>query len=168
MNQNPFNDKIRQIAETAAVENALEFVHSEVLGSKKSFTVRVYIDKQGGVTVEDCSTVSRKIEAALDADDFIPAAYILEVSSPGIERELYNLADFVKYNGSAAKIRTHTPINAQRNFRGSISGIEGEEIIFEDKINGIVKIPFEAIAKANLEVDLNEELKNSGKRPAND
>ncbi len=164
MNNNPFNDKIRQIAQLAAAENGVEFIHSEVLGSKKSFTVKVYIDKPGGVTVEDCSVVSRKIDAALDADDFIPAAYILEVSSPGIERELYSLQDFIKFNGSAAKIRTHKPIGAQRNFRGAISGIEGEEIIFDDKTSGILKIPFAEIAKANLEVDLNEELKNSGKR----
>ena len=159
MNNNPFSDRIKVIAESAAHENKVEFIHSEVAGSKKSLTVRVYIDKTGGVTVEDCSAVSRKMEAILDADDFIPDAYILEVSSPGLERELYNLADFVKYAGSPAKVRTHTAIDGQRNFKGKITAVEGDQIIFADKTAGTVRFPYAAVAKANLEIDIDEELK---------
>ncbi len=83
-------ESIRRIATEAVAASDVEFVHSEVIGSKRNMTVRVYIDKPGGVTLEDCSVVSKRMEAVLDADDLIPSAYLLEVSSPGLERELYN------------------------------------------------------------------------------
>lgn len=164
MSINPFNDKIRQIAERAAVENKVELVHADVFGSKKSVTVRIFIDKEGGVSVEDCSVISRAVEAALDADDFIPSAYMLEVSSPGIERELYSPADFVKFCGSFAKVRLREAINNQRNFSGQILSVEGEEINFADKTGGSVRFPYSSVVKANLEIDIDSELKNSGKR----
>ena len=159
MDKKEIEAKIREIAAQTAAEKNLEFVHSEVVGSKKNFTVRVFIDKSGGVSHEDCSAVSRRIEEVLDADDFIPDAYLLEVSSPGLERELYSLQDFEKFAGNLAKVKTFAPIDGQRNFRGKIVAVEGEEIVFEDKTTGTARFPFSAIAKANLEIDLEEELK---------
>lgn len=159
MSGNPVEEQIREIAIRVAVENDFEFVHSEVAGTKRNLTVRIFIDKQGGVTIEDCSTYSRQIEAVFDAEDIIPTAYLLEVSSPGLERELYSLKDFVKYTGHLAKVKTHQPINGQRNFKGKIVSVENEEIIFADKTSGEVRFPYGAVAKANLEIDLEEELK---------
>ena len=164
MDKNAIDQKIREIAAQVAEENKFEFVHSEVVGSKRNFSVRIFIDKQGGVTHEDCSLVSRKIDEILDADDFIPDAYILEVSSPGLERELYNLKDFEKFSGNLAKVKLFTPVEGQRNFKGRITAVEGDEIIFEDKATGAVRFPFSAVAKANLEIDLEEELRGSEKR----
>lgn len=158
-------ERIEKIATGAARENGVEFVHSEVIGGKRNMTVRVFVDKPGGVTVEDCSAVSRSIEAILDTDDFIPSAYLLEVSSPGLERGLYSVADYRKFAGKKAKVKTDTAINGQTNFTGRIVAVEGDEIVFEDKTNGTVRIPLSTVVKANLRVDLTEEFK---KRRASD
>jgi ribosome maturation factor RimP len=111
------------------------------------------------VTLEDCSAVSRAIEAVVDAEDFIPSSYVLEVSSPGLERPLFNIKDFEKFAGKKAKIKTSDAINGQSNFSGRIAAVEGSEVVFEDKTNGTVRIPVEKVAKANLKVDLSEEFK---------
>jgi len=152
-------ERIRETAIRLAEENDLEFVHVQTVGTSKNLTVRIFIDKPGGVTHEDCSMVSRRLEAIFDAEDFIPSAYLLEVSSPGLERELYSLRDFERFVGKLAKVKTNAAIDGQKNFRGQIAGIEGEEIVFNDKTRGTVRFPFGAVAKANLEIDLNEELK---------
>jgi ribosome maturation factor RimP len=84
---------------------------------------------------------------------------MLEVSSPGLERELYSLKDFEKFAGNMAKVKTTQPVNGQKNFSGRIVEVKGEEIVFEDKTNGTVQFPYNTVAKANLEVDFEEELK---------
>ena len=157
-------EKIEAIAARVATENNLELVHVDVLGAQKSPTVRIFIDKEGGVTHEDCSLVSRQVGMVLDAEDFISSAYLLEVSSPGLERQLYSLKDFEKFAGHLAKVKTYKPINGQRNFRGRIKTVEAEEIVFDDKTRGEVRFPFDAVAKANLEIDIEEEFRRSEKR----
>jgi ribosome maturation factor RimP len=152
-------EQIDKIAGRAARENGVEFIHSEIVGSKRNMTVRIYIDKPGGVTLDDCSTVSRAIEAVIDADDFIPSSYVLEVSSPGLERPLFTVQDFEKFAGNKAKVKTSESINGQANFNGRIMSVEDSEIVFEDKTNGNVRIPFDKVVKANLKVDLTEEFK---------
>jgi ribosome maturation factor RimP len=158
------NERIRESAVRIAEENGLELVHVQVAGTGRNLTVRVFIDKEGGVTHEDCTKVSRQLDAILDAEDFIASAYLLEVSSPGLERELYNLKDFERFVGKLAKVKTNTAIDGQKNFRGNIAAIEDEEIVFSDKTKGTVRFPYSAVAKANLEIDLEEELKGSEKR----
>jgi ribosome maturation factor RimP len=151
--------RIREIAAEIAAKNALEFVHSEVVGARGSTTVRVFIDKPAGVSHADCEIVSREMSELLDADDGIPYAYILEVSSPGLERGLYSLADFGRFAGSMAKVKTRAAVNGQRNFRGTILEVKDETVIFDDKTNGRVEFPYSEVVKANLEVDLDAELK---------
>ena len=157
-------ERIREIACRVAQEKGLEFVHAQIVGANKNLTLRVFIDKSDGVTHEDCSLFSRELETVLDGEDFIPAAYLLEVSSPGLERELYSLKDFEKFVGSLAKVKTNQTIDGQKNFRGRIANIETDEIIFEDKTRGTVRFPYSAVAKANLEIDLEEELKRGKER----
>lgn len=156
------NDSVKQRIESIATEVAkaaeVEFVHAEVVGPKRNPTVRIYIDKTGGVTIEDCANVSRELETVLDADDFIPSAYVLEVSSPGIERGLYSLADFEKFKGSLAKIKADLEIDGQKNFIGMISGVEGDSVVFADTLKGTVRIPHASIKKANLRIDLGKEF----------
>lgn len=159
MNNSLITDKIRQVAEAVVRDKNLELVHVETVGTQRKPSVRIFIDKPGGVTVEDCSNVSREVGAILDVEDLIPSAYVLEVSSPGIERQLYSLQDFEKFAGQSAKVKTHAAINGQKNFRGKIVAVEDGEIVFEDKTNGTVRFEYDAVAKANLEVDFEEELK---------
>lgn len=156
-------EKVNEIAEKAAAENNLELVRAEVVGSAKQPIVRIFIDKPEGITHDDCSKVSRKVGAILDEKDFISSDYTLEVSSPGLERELYSLKDFEKFVGYLAKVKTRISIDGQRNFRGRIKTVENnKEIVFDDKTNGEVRFSFETVAKANLEIDIEEEFKRGG------
>lgn len=161
MGKQSIEQRVREIAEAVAAGNNLVLVHSEVFGPVKEKTVRIFIDKPGGVTHEDCASVSGKVGELIDEEDFIPTAYILEVSSPGLERGLYSLADFETFAGKLAQFKTYQSIEGQKNFNGRIVGIETDQVVFEDKTSGIVKIPQSAIAKANLLIDLEEEFKKA-------
>ena len=152
-------DRVQAIAERVAIDHGLELVHAEVAGPENKPIVRIFIDKPNGVTHQDCSEVSLHVGTVLDVEDFIHASYTLEVSSPGIERGLYKLQDYERFAGSLAKMRTRKPLNGQRNFRGRLLGIDGEDVLFEDRTSGRVTIPFEIIAKANLEMDVDAEFK---------
>ncbi len=152
-------DRVQAIAERVAIDHGLELVHAEVAGPDNKPIVRIFIDKPNGVTHQDCSEVSLHVGTVLDVEDFIHASYTLEVSSPGIERGLYKLQDYERFAGSLAKMRTRKPLNGQRNFRGRLLGIDGEDVLFEDRTSGRVRIPFEIIAKANLEMDVDAEFK---------
>lgn len=159
MEPNSIESKVRNIAEKAATGRGLEFVHLELAGTKRNQVLRIFVDKPGGVTVEDCSDVSRDVEAAMDADDFMPGPYVLEVSSPGLDRELYSLADFRKFAGSKAKVRVRDAEGKVKGYNGRIVAVEGEEITFEDRSEGEVKFPYSAVAKANLKFDIQDDLK---------
>jgi ribosome maturation factor RimP len=152
-------DRVQAIAERVAIDHGLELVHAEVAGPDNKPIVRIFIDKPNGVTHQDCSEVSLHVGTVLDVEDFIHASYTLEVSSPGIERGLYKPQDYERFAGSLAKMRTRKPVNGQRNFRGRLLGIDGEDILFEDRTSGRVRVPFEVVAKANLEMDVDAEFK---------
>lgn len=153
------SEQIREIVTDAIKGTEIELVHTEIAGPANGPIVRVFIDKPGGITHEDCSNVSLKVGDVLDSEDIISSAYTLEVSSPGLERELYSLKDFEKFAGNLAKVKVKQPVNGQRNFRGRIKAVEGEEIIFDDKTNGEVRFPYGIVAKANLEIDIEEEFR---------
>jgi len=154
-------ERVQAIAERVAIDHGLELVHAEVAGPEQKPIVRIFIDKPNGVTHDDCSEVSQHVGTILDVEDFIHASYTLEVSSPGIERGLFKRADYERFTGSMARLRTRRPINGQRNFRGRLVGIEGDEVLFEDRTNGPVKIELDAIVKANLEVDVEQEFRRA-------
>ena len=159
MGNDSIETRVQEIAERVAIDHGLELVHVEVAGPDNKPIVRVFIDKPHGVTHDDCSEVSTHMGTILDVEDFIHAAYTLEVSSPGIERGLYKRADYERFAGSNAKLKTRQPINGQRNFRGRLLGLDGDDVIFDDRTNGRVQIPLTIITKANLEVDVTEELR---------
>jgi ribosome maturation factor RimP len=157
-------ERIRGIAERVATEHGLEMVHAEVGVLGRNAAVRVFIDKPGGVTHADCSTVSHHIGTLLDVEDYINSTYTLEVSSPGLERGLYKLADYERFAGHLAKMKAREPVNGQRNFKGRIRGVEGETVVFDDKTSGEVRVPLKVIAKANLEIDVEEEFRLAAER----
>ena len=161
MGSSSVEDRVRAIAERTAIDHGLELVHLEVAGPDNKPIVRIFIDKPNGVTHQDCAEVSLHVGTVLDVEDFIHAAYTLEVSSPGIERGLYKARDYERFGGSLAKLKTRTPINGQRNFRGRLLGIDGEEVLFEDRTSGQVRITLDSIAKANLEFDVDQEFRRA-------
>ena len=163
MTDSSIEQKVQEIAERVAIDHGLELVHAEVAGPENKPIVRVFIDKPQGVTHEDCAKVSLHLGTILDVEDFIHASYTLEVSSPGLERGLYKRADYERFAGSDAKMKTRLPINGQRNFRGRLLGVDANEVLFDDRTNGKVKIPLEIIKEAKLEVDVSEELRRSGR-----
>jgi ribosome maturation factor RimP len=154
-------ERIADIGKRITDKAGVELVHCQIAGSKRSPIIRLFIDKPGGVTVEDCASFSREMEAILDREDFIPTSYVLEVSSPGIERELFKIEDFERFAGQTARVKTNQAIDGQRNFTGTIAGVEGRDIEFDDRTRGPVRIPFDSIAKANLMVDLEAEFKKA-------
>jgi ribosome maturation factor RimP len=163
MTDNSIAQRVQELAERVAIDHGLELVHTEVAGPENKPIVRVFIDKPQGVTHDDCSEVSLHLGTILDVEDFIHASYTLEVSSPGLERGLYKRADYERFAGNDAKMKTRLPVNGQRNFRGRLLGVDGDEVLFEDRTNGKVRIPLEIIKQANLEVDVSEDLRRGAK-----
>lgn len=163
MGPDSIEKRVQAIAERVTIDHGLELVHAEVIGPENKPIVRVFIDKPNGITHEDCSEVSLHMGTILDVEDFIHASYTLEVSSPGLERGLYKRADYERFAGSLAKVKTTQPIKGQRNFRGRLIGVGGNEVIFEDKTSGRVNIPLDLIGKANIEIDVEEEFKRAGR-----
>jgi len=161
MGQGSIGERVREIAERVALDHGLELVHAEVVGPDNKPIVRIFIDKPEGVTHEDCSEVSLHVGTVLDVEDFIHSAYTLEVSSPGLERGLYKPQDYERFTGHLAKMKSRVAVNGQRNFRGRILGLDGDEVVFEDKTSGRVTVPFDAIVKANLEIDVEEEFRRA-------
>src|SRR5258708_34762278 len=143
-------ERVRDIAEQVAVGHGLELVHGEVGGPDGHPIVRVFIDKPGGVTHDNCSEVSVHLGTVLDVEDFIHSAYTLEVSSPGLERGLYKRVDYERFAGSNAKIKMRNQVSRQRNFRGSIDSVDESSVIFEERSRGRADLPLDAIGKATL------------------
>ena len=157
-------ERVREIVGRVAAERGLELVHTEVARNGRSTVVRIFIDKPGGVTHEDCSEVSLHVGTILDVEDFIPSAYTLEVSSPGLERGLYRREDYERFAGRAARLKSRVAVGGQRNFRGHLVGVEGGEVVFDDRTNGRVRVPLDGIVKANLEIDVEEEFRRAEER----
>jgi ribosome maturation factor RimP len=168
MDQGSVAERVQKLAEQTAIDHGVELVHAEVAGPEGHPIIRVFIDKPEGITHHDCSDVSHHLGTVLDVEDFIHSAYTLEVSSPGIERGLYKPADYERFAGQLAKIKSRSPIKNQRNFRGRIVGLADGEVIFEDNTSGRVRIPVSNIAKANLEIDVEEEFRKAREREATD
>ena len=146
-------EAINEIIERVTAREGLELVHWETVGPRNHFVLRIFIDKLGGVTLGDCERVSNQVGVLFDVEDLIPNQYTLEVSSPGIERGLYKPADYERFSGSRVKLRTAAPINGQRNFKGKLLGISGDLVSLEADTAGRIDIPFEQIAKANIEYE---------------
>ena len=118
----------------------------------ESALLRIFIEKDEGISVEDCATVSRQIGAVLDVENIIPVAYILEVSSPGMDRVLFTADQYQEYIGELIKIRTRTPIEERRNFKGSLIKADENTVVIKVD-NTEFEIPFESIDRARLVLD---------------
>jgi ribosome maturation factor RimP len=127
----------------------LELVHVEFQSEAHGRILRLYIDKAGGVTLDDCADLSRQISDLLDVCLEELGSYSLEVSSPGAERPLGKISDFDRFNGQTVKIRTYEPIGDQKNFTGVLTGIS-EGLVTLSMGEKTVAIPYDVINKARL------------------
>ncbi len=146
--------KINQVVEELAQEvvegSDLEVVDVEYKPSKGRSQVIVYIDKPGGITIEDCEEVSKSLGDLLDIEDPIKSAYVLEVSSPGVERVLKKEDDYRRFVGHYVRIKTFAKIEGRKNFAGLLQDFTGGIIQLQTEEGDIYKINIKDIAGANL------------------
>jgi ribosome maturation factor RimP len=147
--------RIREIAERVTAREGLELVHVEVTSGRNPI-LRVYIDKPGGVTIDDCASVSERISLILDVEDPIPNQFTLEVASPGLDRGLYKESDYERFVGLPSHVKLSEALNGQRNFHGKLIGLdrEGEvAAVIEEESGKRHRLPLAKIIKANVEIE---------------
>lgn len=149
------NPKLYSVIERVVTSEGLELVHCEFSGSGKYTALRVYIDKSDGVTHKDCGYISNQLGVVLDVEDLIPHQYLLEVSSPGVDRGLYKKSDYERFAGQNIKLKTQQPIDSRKVFRGRLEGLQEEKIKLTDGKETWL-IPFELVTSANIVTDLDE------------
>ena len=140
---------------TALVESVVEPMGYEAVGVEfvqpggGAAVLRVYIDQERGITLDDCEIVRRQLSSVLEVDDPIAGQYDLEVSSQGLDRPLFKLADFQRFSGSRAHIRLADKLDGRRRFDGMLTGIDGSNVLIE--VDGeSMALPFELIDNAHL------------------
>jgi ribosome maturation factor RimP len=162
-------DKVRQIAERVAGSSGLEVVEVEVCGAGKHRMLRVFIDRLGaapaashsdenhpdGVTHEDCSKFSREFGTIVDVEDAMPGgSYVLEVSSPGLDRKLTKAADFERFRGHRVKVMTREPVNNNRYFEGKLESFENGKLLLDLSAARKKKMRPKEGAAAKIEIEL--------------
>jgi ribosome maturation factor RimP len=146
-------EKIRQLAEPVIVSEGMELVHVECIKMHTRWIIRLFLDKENGVTLDDCANISNQLGDIFDIREVIKGAYTLEVSSPGIDRPLSRDQDFVKYKNSKVNIKTSVKIEGIKNFHGILLDYieeEGQKLVLIDIAGKIHRIFKQDIAKANL------------------
>jgi len=151
--------KVESMALPLITSLGLELVEIEYKREGQQMVLRIFIDKEGGIMLDDCAAVSKELSALLDVEDIIPGKFSLEVSSPGLNRPLKALADYVRYTGKLVKVKTFAPTaddagNLRKTFLGKLVSVN-EDLIHLKLLEGqSATIPFTAIAKANLEFEM--------------
>ena len=153
MGKSSVAESIEELVTPVLNENRLELVDIEYKKEGKNWFLRIFIDKEGGVTVDDCSNVSRQIADLIEVEEIVPSSYTLEVSSPGLDRPLKKEKDFLRFKGQRAHVTTFTPIDHQKNFKGTIRDFQND-VLFLEIDNQRVEIPKNLIAKARLEIEI--------------
>jgi ribosome maturation factor RimP len=145
-------ERVHRLVGPVLLSGGLELVEVEYRREARGWVLRLYVDKEGGITLDDCAQISREIGRNLDVEDFITTPYILEVSSPGLTRSLKTEKDFMKYRDCLVKVRTNQPVENRRQFTGRLRGVAEEGIQIE--VDGkVFLLPLSFIAKANLDIE---------------
>lgn len=139
-------------AEAVAKPLGFEVIEVEYETGPRGRVLRVFIDKPGGVSVDDCQAVSEPLSAALDRLDPIPGPYRLEVSSPGIERPLRKVEDFRRFAGREVEIHTYAPVEGRRNWTGTLMGADEGRVHLRLEDGSAVQLPLDGISRARLRV----------------
>lgn len=155
-------DKVREIAARVAGSSGFAVWDIELKGSGAARTLRIYIDKPEGVNHEDCAAYSREVATIFDVEDAVPGgAYLLEISSPGLDRKLFKPEHFARFSGSLIKFSTRELVNGNRHFEGRLVGFSGDQLtvdldqaVSRKKAKaqgaGVIVVPFSNVEKANL------------------
>jgi ribosome maturation factor RimP len=146
-------EKVRSIAAPLAAQEGLELVDVEIGGAGGRQALRLFIDRPGGVSLDDCTAVSRAVSGALDVEDPIHGAYDLEVSSPGLDRPLRTPEHFQKFAGQKVRVKTYAPLaecENRKTFVGILKGFEEGKVVVD--VDGqVFRVPHAQVSKANVE-----------------
>nr|WP_320051104.1 ribosome maturation factor [uncultured Desulfuromonas sp.] len=159
MSQDVVINRVVELAEPILEEQGLELVDIEFFSQGSEWLLRLFIDKPGGVNLDDCADCSRELSMILDVEEVIDTAYRLEVSSPGIDRPLKKESDFERFKGELVRAKTRQSVDpdlrgyARKTFIGELIGLVDGVVIIEqnDKAGGQVKFPLDSLETINLE-----------------
>src|SRR5436190_19042036 len=154
-------ERVREIAERVAASSGLEVVEVELRGGGKARMLRITIDKASGVTHEDCANLSREVGTILDVEDAVPGgSYLLEVSSPGLDRPLFRVADYERFTGSLLRLKTREPVNGTQHLEGRLESVREGKITLRPETKKVSvkqskkKHQQHEVPAAALEIDL--------------
>ena len=150
-------ERIENEIEKVVASEGLELVHIEYKKQGRGYLLRVDIDKDGGVTLEDCRLVSQQVSTYLDVDDVVPAEYELQVSSPGLDRKFYRESDYQKFIGRLVRVKTAKAIRGLHVVVGKLKEFDGSRIVVTDPVmkkDPDYEIPLSEIKETRLEVEI--------------
>ena len=153
-------ERVRGIAARVAAGYGLEIFDVQYRREGSGMVLRVQIDRPGpaasaeeSVSVEDCATMSRDLSAIFDVEDVVPTSYTLEVSSPGLDRPLRRAEDYARFAGRRAKLVMRQPVDGQSYFKGTLGGVDADEVLIDAEDGRRHRVPLAAITRAHLEVE---------------
>lgn len=146
-------EKVTEFAGPLAESMGLELLEVQFRREGHGWVLRLIIDCEDGINVDHCARVSRELSDYLDVEDFIEHAYHLEVSSPGLERTLYNIDDFIRFTGKKARVKLKRPLDEQRVFVGEITSVDNGVITLKTEDNRVVDFLYDQVKKARLIID---------------
>ena len=153
MGKAPVTQSVTELIEPGLLADRLELVDVEFNKEGKNWILRIYIDREGGVTLADCQKVSRLAGDLIEVEEVIEPVYTLEVSSPGLNRVLKKEKDFLKYSGKKIYVQCHAPMDGRKKFTGILTGFIDQSIHLE--VDGQhYTIPLNLVAKANLVIEI--------------
>jgi len=150
-------ERVEQEIEKIVASEGLELVHIDYRRQGRGFLLRVDIDKEGGVTLDDCQGVSQQISTYLDVDDVVPVEYELQVSSPGLDRKFYRDSDYQKFIGRLVRVKTAKAVRGLHVIVGRLKEFDGSRIVVTDPVmkkDADYEIPLAEIKEARLEVEM--------------
>ena len=153
MGKAPVTQSVIELIEPGLLAKGLELVDVEFKKEGKNWVLRVFIDKEGGVTLEDCQKISSLVGDLIEVEEVIEPAYTMEVSSPGLNRVLKKEKDFIRFSGKKIGVQCHAPLNGRKKFTGILKDFKNQSIHL--KVDGQLQIiPINRVAKANLVIEI--------------
>jgi ribosome maturation factor RimP len=161
MTSQVYRERIRQLVEPVIESEDMELIDVECLKMRSRWVVRIYMDKETGITLDNCSEISNQVGDILDIHEVLPGSYTLEVSSPGLDRPLVRDKDFMKYRGCKVHVRVTEKLEGIRNFRGKLVDFceeEGKKVLVIDITGKTYRIPRDMVVKANIEYEFHKDI----------
>jgi len=158
MSKNRVPEEVARLVDPVVRERGLELVEVEFRPLGRQSKLILYVDRSGGVGLDELATLSHEVSDVLDVHDAIPGSYTLECSSPGVNRPLRKAEDFARFLGKIVKVRTTSPIDGSRNFSGRLAAASSEAIEIDEPTHGRLVVPLGDIERANYEHDFSEDF----------